>query len=352
MSGADEFAVACRGVSIAYGQTDVVSGLDLAVRRGELVVLLGPSGSGKTTMLSALAGFIPIRSGEIVIDGRVVAANGRSEPPERRNVAVVFQGYALWPHLSALETVAFPMRRRGIPAAEARHRAQATLDRLGIGGLSERRPAELSGGEQQRVGLGRALAREAGLYLFDEPTAHLDAALREQLQAEMADQCRRSGTAAIYATHDTAEALAMADRIVLLRNGRIVQDGAPQAVYERPADLWAAQLTGPASIITVQIVDAQDGHARLGVAGVSQTVSVATAGQLPRGERRAIVRPDWVALGGDLPARVEAVAYRGSHTDYRLETAAGTIGARVPGPPLSHSGEAVGLTLERVWILD
>ncbi len=351
MNGADDLAVECRGVSIAYGPAIVVPALDLGVRRGEMVALLGPSGSGKTTLLAALAGFIPIRSGEIRIGGRTVARVGHSEPPERRDVAVVFQSYALWPHLNALETVAYPIRRRGIASVEARRRAAEILDRLGIGGLAHRRPAELSGGEQQRVGLGRALAREAGVYLFDEPTAHLDAALRAHLQAEIAEHRRRSGAAAIYATHDTAEALALADRVVLVRDGRIVQEGSPASVYERPADVWAARLTGPASIISVRIADEQDGRARLDVAGTSQTVAVATAGPLSPGEVDAIVRPDWVRLGGDIPARVEAVAFHGTHTDYQLATPAGTIGVRAAGPPTASRGEAVGLTLDRAWIL-
>lgn len=352
---ADELAVACRGVSIAYGSTVVVPELDLEVRRGEMVALLGPSGSGKTTMLSALAGFIPIRSGEILIGGRAVASARRHEPPERRDVAVVFQGYALWPHLSALETVAYPIRRRGVAAPEARRQAAEILDRLGIRWLANRRPSELSGGEQQRVGLGRALAREASIYLLDEPTAHLDAALRDRLQIEIADQRRRSGAAAIYATHDTAEALAMADRVVLVRDGQIIQEGPPATVYERPVDLWAARLTGPASIIKIRIVDQRDGQAQLDVAGSSQTAAVATDGQRirgdVRGDVRAVVRPDWVRLGGKIPAQVDIVAFRGTHTDYQLATAAGTVGLRAGGPPTVRRGDVVGWSLDRAWIL-
>ena len=262
MSRATGVAVACLGVSIAYGPTEVVRGLDLEVQRGEMLALLGPSGSGKTTMLSALAGFIPIRAGTMYMAGRLVADATHHEAPERRDVAVVFQSYALWPHLTALETVAYPLRRRGVGAVEARRRAEGILERLGIAALAGRRPAQLSGGEQQRVGLGRALAREASLYLFDEPTAHLDAELREHLGAEIAEQRRRAGAAAIYATHDTAEALALADRVALVRDGRVVQDGSPAVVYDCPVDMWAARLTGPAWRIGVRVVDVRDGHGR------------------------------------------------------------------------------------------
>ena len=348
-AGGIEPAVTCRGVTIGYGSTTVVADLDLEVRRGEMLALLGPSGCGKTTILSALAGFLPIRSGEIRIGGRVVADGRHHVAPERRDVGVVFQGYALWPHLDALDTVAYPILRRGVGAVEARRRAAAILERLGIPQLGHRRPAELSGGEQQRVGLGRALAREASVYLFDEPTAHLDATLRDQLQLEIADQRRRSGAAALYATHDTAEALAIADRVALLRGGRLIQEGSPTTVYERPIDLWAARLTGLASIIGLQIHEA-GGNGWIEVAGLPQTAAVATTGPLPTGETRAIVRPDWVRLGGTIPARVETVAFRGAFTDYRLDTPAGVIDLRTGGPPTVGPGEAVGWSVDRVWI--
>jgi ABC-type Fe3+/spermidine/putrescine transport system ATPase subunit len=343
-------AVEARAVAVAYDARPVIDGLHLAVAPGEMVALLGPSGSGKTTLLSALAGFIPLRSGEIRIAGRIVAGEGRHEPPERRDVAVVFQGYALWPHLSALETVAYPHRRQGLGPAEARRQAATILERLEIGRLAARRPAELSGGEQQRVGLARALARRAGLYLFDEPTAHIDADLREHVQAEIAQQRRESGAAAIYATHDTAEALALADRVVLIREGRIIQHDAPGSVYERPTDMWAARITGPAWVIAVEVLDA--GGARPTVAaGSSRIVAADGPARASAGPAQAMVRPDWVRFGGDLPAVVEDVAFRGTHTDYLLATPAGALGLRVIGPPTVERGTSVGCTIERAWLL-
>jgi ABC-type Fe3+/spermidine/putrescine transport system ATPase subunit len=344
-------AVEARDVSIGYDGRLVVDHLDLAVAPGEMVALLGPSGSGKTTILSALAGFIPIRSGEIALGGRLVAGSGRHEPPERRDVAFVFQGYALWPHLSAIETVAYPIRRRGLGSGEARRQAGDILERLGIARLADRRPAELSGGEQQRVGLGRALAREAPLYLFDEPTAHVDADLRDRLQAEIADHRRRSGAAAIYATHDTAEALALADRVILVRAGRIVQAGSPASVYERPVDMWAARLTGPAWAIRVHVVDARDGHATIDLAGSSQRVELAGPEPASGGEAEAIVRPDWVRFGGDLQVRVDEVAFRGTHSDYRVSSPVGSFGLRVMGLPTVRRGATVGCTVDRLWLL-
>ncbi len=340
-------ALACIRLRLGYGATPVITDLDLAVDPGEVVALLGPSGSGKTTLLSAVAGFLRPSSGEIRIAGRQVAAPGRHLPPERRDVGVVFQSYALWPHMTALETVAYPFRRRGMGADPARRAAGDLLERLGIASLADRRPAELSGGEQQRVGLGRALAREAGLYLFDEPTAHLDAALRARLQDEIAAQRRRTGAAALYATHDTAEALAIADRVALLRAGRMVQIAPPATVYERPVDVWSARLTGPASLLAIEVTDRRDGRARLALGNAVAEAAV----DGPDGAEWALVRPDWARLGGPLPGRIVGVAYRGTHTDYELDTPAGLVGLREPGAPRADRGDAPGWQLERAWLV-
>ena len=226
-------------------------------------------------------------------------------PPERRDVGVVFQNYALWPHLSALDTVAYP-RDAGARAGRRPGRGQAILDRLRIAELADRRPAELSGGEQQRVGLARALARRPSVYLFDEPTAHLDTHVRGVFLEELVTRQRDSGAAAVYATHDAEEALGLADRVALLHEGRLLQVGTPQQVYDEPVDLFAARLTGPASVI-----DAPDGGATL------------------------LVRPGWARLGGPLDAEVRAVLFRGPHSDYLLDTPLGRSphpGAR-PAPP-------------------
>lgn len=345
-------ALACRALAVSYDGHPVLHGVDLEVAQSETVALLGPSGSGKTTFLYAVAGFLDPAGGEIDVRGRRVAGSTRSLPPEDRDVAMVFQNYALWPHLTALETVAYPLRRRRIPAAAAGARARELLELMGVSELAGRRPAALSGGEQQRVGVARALAREAGLVLLDEPTAHLDAPLRSRLLAELDAQRRRAGSAAVYATHDVGEALAVADRVAVLRNGRLVQIGPPRAVYERPADEWVAGLTGPASVLTGRVVSAAAGRAvvRLGAAEV--TLDLAAEVEEPHeAPQRLLVRPDWAALGGALPATVSVVFYRGPHTDYRLATPFGQLEVREPGPPRAGIGEAVGFELRRAWIL-
>ncbi len=341
-------ALECRGLEVAYGRDPVLAALDLRVERHEVLALLGPSGSGKSTLLYTVAGFIHPRSGEIAIDGRVVASAHTRIPPELRNVGLVFQNYALWPHLAAVETVAYPLRRRGVGVAEANRRAIELLERMSIGHLSERRPAEMSGGEQQRVGVARALAADASLYLFDEPTAHLDTALRAQLQHELAERRRMLGAAAVYATHDAGEALAVADRVALLRDGRVVQTGPPVQVYEQPVDVWAARLTGPASVLEGEVHHADGACVVVTLSG--RTVRVAGGRTADAGARPdLLVRPDWTALGGDLNGIVSQLWYRGPHTDYRLDTPAGDVDVRATGPPAATVGQRVGWGLRRVW---
>ena len=341
-------ALVCRRVSVDYGPVRAVRSLDLEVAAGETVALLGPSGSGKSTVLYAVAGFVDIAEGTIEICGRVVSTPTSSTPPERRPVGLAFQNYALWPHLDAAETVAYPLRRAGTGRDEAAAGAGRLLDAFGLGDLARRRPAELSGGQQQRVGLARALARDARLYLFDEPTAHLDAWVQAAAQAEIARHRSASGAAAVYSTHDAAEALAIADRVVILRDGSPVQTGTPREVYERPVDVWAARLTGPAALLQVEASPAGEGTVQVVIGGA--TVVADTGAPARVGPATMLVRPEWVSLGGTLAGEVREVWFRGPHTDYRIETPAGTLDARLPGPARAARGETAHWTVERGWI--
>jgi ABC-type Fe3+/spermidine/putrescine transport system ATPase subunit len=313
-------ALEVRDLAAGYGGEPVLRGVSLTVAAGEVLALLGPSGSGKSTLLHAVAGFLEPAAGVIRVAGDTVAGPGRMVPPERRPVGVVFQNHALWPHLSALDTVAYPARRRGAGRAEARAEAAAVLELFGISALAGRRPAELSGGEQQRVGLARALARRARLYLFDEPTAHLDTHLRGLFLEQLGTRRRELGAAAVYATHDPEEALGLADRVALLRDGRLVQLGTAREVYERPVDVFAARLTGPASVL-----DADGGP--------------------------VLVRPGWARWGGPLSGRLVEAWFRGPHSDHLVDTALGRLLIREPGPPCGRPGDEVSWSLLRSWPL-
>ena len=343
-------AVRLSGVTVTYGTVRALDGLSLSVPAGSAVAVLGPSGAGKTTLLHVVAGFTTPTGGTVAVGGDTVAGPRQVLPPEHRRVGVVFQHYALWPHLSAVDTVAYPLRRQAVDARAARRRALDLLDQLGVRDLAERRPAEMSGGQQQRVGVARALAREAVVYCLDEPTAHLDAALRGLLQEQIAERRRASGAAAIYATHDASEALALADEVVLLRDGGAVQHGSPQEVYEQPVDRWAAQLTGPAAVLHVPVrrratatFEALVGDQAVPVAGVPTDARAAT--------HPLLVRPEWVELGGRLTGTVRHVWFRGPHTDHRLETPGGEIDVRAAGPPRAHPGDDVTWALRCGWLL-
>ncbi len=347
-----EDVLSVRDLTVRYDGSAALNGVSFSVAEGEILALLGPSGSGKSTLLHTIAGFLAPTAGEIWLHGRRVASPTRITAPERRDIAMVFQNYALWPHMSVRDTVAYPMRRRRIGTATARQTALRILDRLHIGQLAGRRPAELSGGERQRVGLARALARDASLYLFDEPTAHLDTHVRGIFLEELVARQRASGAAALYATHDAEEALGLADRVALLDGGRVVQIGSPEQVYAEPADLWAARLTGPASLLSAAVVEV-DGEAwTLDVAGSRAVVSCHLPGGRPEGSQRFLVRPGWARLGGDLPGEVRAVWFRGPHCDYLVETGCGDVVLREPGAARHRVGDRLSWGLHRVWLLD
>jgi iron(III) transport system ATP-binding protein len=225
--------------------------VSLAVEAGTFVVLLGPSGSGKTTLLRCLAGIEKVSAGQISIGGTTVASARQHVPPDKRNLAMVFQDYALWPHLRVRDNVAFALRRLRLGRPEAQARTQAMLDRVGLGALADRYPNELSGGEQQRVALARALVGGTGLILCDEPLSNLDADLRERMRVEISSLVREAGATAVYITHDQAEAFALADQIGVLQRGSLVQFGRPEQIYTEPASPFVARFTGLAGEVAV-----------------------------------------------------------------------------------------------------
>lgn len=342
----------CSRLCVAYDGQSVLQDIDLDVGSGQLVALLGASGSGKSTLLHAVAGLVEPSAGEIWLGGRLVADGQRATPPEKRDVGLVFQNFALWPHVRVIDTVAYPLRRSGNSRDVSRDTARALLERLGIGHLAERRPAGLSGGEQQRVGLARALARNAHLYLLDEPTAHLDTHLRTAFQESVLARRDETGAAIVYATHDAAEALALADRVALVDGGRLIQVGLPSAVYATPVNTVAAALTGPCSVLTahVRALDDETLSVDLGQ-GAFAVPGRGFSGTEPR-RLQILVRPDWVAEGGALSGRVTAISFRGPQTDYRLESAGHALTVALPGPPRYGVGSTMAWELRQTWVFE
>ncbi len=339
-------ALHCRELVVRYGSVTALAGTSVEVAAGEIVALLGVSGSGKSTLLHAVAGLVRPSGGEIWLHGKRVSDD---LPPERRDIGMVFQHAALWPHLSVLDTVAYPLRRAGRSRRDACTEAMRQLDRLDIARLADRRPAALSGGEQQRVGLARALARAARLYLLDEPTAHLDTSLRQAFQELVVAEQRRTEAAVVLATHDPAEALARAHRIALLDGGRVIQFGRPAQLYEEPVSLAAAGLTGPYAVLQAPVRPAGDGTLAVDLPdGTSDLVASAAPAD---GIRQLLVRPDWVSEGGPLAGRITSVAFRGPHTAYCLDSAAGGLLMSLPGPPRYRTGDRLRWGLSRVWPL-
>ena len=234
------FAVTLRQVRKFFGTTEVIRSVDLDIVPGEFLVLVGPSGCGKSTLLRMIAGLEEVSSGEIAIDGSVV----NDVDPADRDIAMVFQSYALYPHMTVRENLAFGLNARGLDAAAKAKRIEAGAAILELGALLDRYPRNLSGGQQQRVAMGRAMVRDPIVFLFDEPLSNLDAKLRAQMRLEVKALHKRLKTTAIYVTHDQVEAMTMADRIVMMRNGKIEQIGTPLDLYDRPATAFVAQFIG------------------------------------------------------------------------------------------------------------
>jgi multiple sugar transport system ATP-binding protein len=302
-------SVAIRDVKKAFGATSVIHGVDISIRDGEFVVLVGPSGCGKSTLLRMIAGLENITAGEIRIGDRVV----NNVPPKERDVAMVFQNYALYPHMTVAANMAFSMKLRGAPQSEIDERVNRAAAILGLSQLLGRYPRQLSGGQRQRVAMGRAIVRDPQVFLFDEPLSNLDAKLRVQMRTEIKELHQRLKTTTIYVTHDQIEAMTMADKIVVMHDGRVEQIGAPLELYDRPDNLFVAGFIGsPAMNMIKGRIRANGAASFEGPAGV--TFALAAAGSGNDG-RPAVygVRPEHFSLSDDgAEAEVQVVEPTGS----------------------------------------
>lgn len=311
------------GVEARHGRTPVLNGVDLAVERGEIVSVLGPSGCGKTTLLRTIAGHHRITAGTIRAEDVKLAGPKFHLPAERRSITVVPQEGGLFPHLDVSANIAFGLKRRWGREAR-RERVQEMLDLVGLTKEARRRPHEISGGQQQRVALARALAPNPAFVLLDEPFSALDAQLREDLRTEVKALLRAEDATALLVTHDQSEALALGDSVALMREGRIVQQGTPDAVYRHPADPWVARFLGDSLIVEATAVDGGVARTRLG--------SVPVSGE----GTRVLIRPDQLGVSQDgTETKVRLVEFRGSYTKVIGELSDGT---RV----VAHSAVPVG----------
>jgi iron(III) transport system ATP-binding protein len=302
-------AVSVTNLHKSYGdgksRVPAVDGISFEVSEGEFYTLLGPSGCGKTTTLRCVAGLERTDGGQIAIDGRTVSSVRPNVfvPPDRRDIGMVYQSYAIWPHMTVFENVAFPLRasKKRIPNSEISRRVEAALSLVQLDGYSGRMAPQLSGGQQQRLALARAVVREPKLLLLDEPLSNLDAKLRDHMRGELRDLQRRLGTTTIYVTHDQAEALAMSNRIALMDHGRIVQEGRPRELYQKPANQFVASFVGNTNLLEAEVVERSGGDS-WSVRTASGTLKVACPEGVRPGETVTVsVRPENITLHSDMP---------------------------------------------------
>jgi putative spermidine/putrescine transport system ATP-binding protein len=336
------------------GRTNVVDRLDLEIAEGEFLSLLGPSGSGKTTTLMMLAGFERPTAGHIRLKGRSI----ESLPPYRRNFGLVFQNYALFPHMTVAENVAFPLSVRGIGKAAAGERVKRSLDMVRLPGMETRMPAQLSGGQQQRVAVARALVFEPQLIMMDEPLGALDKQLREEMQLELRGLHDRLGITMVYVTHDQSEAMTMSDRVAVFQHGRIQQVDDPQRLYERPVNLFVASFIGESNRLKARFVeDAAAGECVVQIEGGATVRGLAADACRAQSPAIVSIRPEHVnvvaaavdaSADNKLPARVAETIFLGGHVRVRLQTAAGELVANVPAQA-AHALPDIGAEAVAQW---
>jgi iron(III) transport system ATP-binding protein len=350
-------AVEIRGVNLSYGSTRVLKDVSLHIQPGELFAFLGPSGCGKTTLLRLIAGFNAADSGQILIDGNDVA----SLPPWKRDVGMVFQSYALWPHLTVRRNVAFGLEERRLPRAEIDRRVAAALDLVGLAHLAERRPSQLSGGQQQRVAVARTIAVEPKVLLLDEPLSNLDAKMRADVRRELRELQQRLGITSIFVTHDQEEANTISDRIAVINDGTIQQVGTPMELYQRPANLFVAGFLGTANLLDGQVVGSGAERAFEIAPGIRLPIP---AGTTVAPGAKLVFRPQSASLGGlrpgqaSLPGTILDREFLGPTVRYGVRVGTARLSVDLPfqaGEPLQDIGAETSVGLApgaALWLTD
>jgi iron(III) transport system ATP-binding protein len=302
------------------GEVTAVHDVNVSIEKGEFVTLLGPSGCGKTTTLRLIAGFEFPSQGRIVLDGQEI----NELPPNRRDMAMVFQSYAIFPHLSVYENIAYGLKIRKLPGDQIKRQVARVLDLTELGGLENRAPNQLSGGQQQRVALARALVMEPKVLLMDEPLSNLDAKLREQMRTEIREIQQRLGITSVYVTHDQIEAMSLSDRIVVMNLGKVEQIDSPQNVYRRPTTAFVANFIGRTNFVPATVSAVEDGHLMLDALGGMLHVAQPDTPRLVSQQATLVLRPDAIHLtpgAGQFAGIVRRSTYLGSQIEYEVEVA-------------------------------
>jgi len=332
-----------RQVTKRYGDLEVIHGIDLDVADGEFIVIVGPSGCGKSTLLRMVAGLETITGGEISIGDRVVNAL----EPKDRDIAMVFQNYALYPHMSVYGNMAYGLKIRGMAKADIDTRVKRAAEILELGPLLERKPRQLSGGQRQRVAMGRAIVREPAVFLFDEPLSNLDAKLRVQMRFEIQKLHRRLGTTSLYVTHDQVEAMTLAQRMVVMNAGRAEQIGTPMEVYQNPATVFVAGFIGSPAMNFIDGRSMDDGRIQLDGSGVLIVPKAPAAGK----KITVGIRPEHLTPSkpseANLVGSVEVIEALGADTLLHVAVAGRTIIARLPAGTPAEVGEPIALAADR-----
>ncbi|MBY3321516.1 MULTISPECIES: ABC transporter ATP-binding protein [Rhizobium] len=323
LQNAREVALQVRNIRLRYGGFDALKGVSLTVQRGEFVALLGPSGCGKTSLLRTIAGFVTPQEGNVVLNGHDVAGL----EPRYRNIGIVFQSYALFPHMTARENVRFGLDCRNLPTSTKIAMTDDALELVGLGHLGDRKPKQLSGGQQQRVALARAIVFQPDLLLLDEPLGALDKQLRVQMQTELKALQRRLGVTAVFVTHDQEEAMSMADRIVVMRDGDIVQLDSPEELFAKPQSAWVCQFVGSGNLLRGDFKSSKQDEVELSLGGgnvlrAPGSLSENIAIQIPFGKVR-------VEHGGDGGLKVIGKRFLGAALELQIETPAGLLCAHL-----------------------
>lgn len=343
-------------VTKAFGPFEALKRVSLTIADGEFVAVLGPSGCGKTTLLRTIAGFERLSSGSIRIDDLLLSGPDHHLPPEARKIGIVFQNYALWPHMSVAENVGYALRVAKIPRAERDRRVTEALALVDLGGMGGRRPANLSGGQRQRVALARCLVAAPSLVLFDEPLANLDVHLRAAMEAEFADFHRRAGTTILYITHDQAEAMALADRIAVMDHGRLMQFATPQELYACPVNAMVARFIAGGIVLPARVTGAKNGgEVPVTVLG-QEVVMRCRPGMRAREEVEVCLRPADLQLveAGGIEIRVERIVYRGGGSRIEARAVADPalrLGFDLPEPQQLAPDATAHLALLGGWVL-